>query len=455
MALGIFETLDWLKKQDKRLCCRIDQVYDELSAELATKITNQQGTPSFRSDTLANLPAPGQTGRMFISTDTFAFYRDNGAGWDLIGGPGIGTVTGSGTATQVAFWNGTSVISGSSNLFWDSANNRLGIGTATPAERLDVSGSAKIDISGQTTNLWNTGDNFYDVTSNSNAFRRIRLTNTSNGISSAIGSLFYNDVNSALQLLIGSNLHATWPNKALVRSTGSALTLASSTSYIEFRVAAIPNNPGTEAARFATTTGNLLVNTTTDSGYKLDVNGTFRSTGNANVEGSVIFGASGTGQGTLAKSGTEAQFTSVGAIFIRSGASQKVVLASGGGGYRMHLTTTGQWLFGGGSGETLSGIDNNSGQGVLRLLYSTAANSQTEGARLFTSGNFGIGTTTDETSAILNVSSTTKGFLPPRMTQAQRTAIASPAVGLIVYQTDATEGFYVNTSTGWRSITMV
>ena len=65
------------------------------------------------------------------------------------------------------------------------------------------------------------------------------------------------------------------------------------------------------------------------------------------------------------------------------------------------------------------------------------------------SGNILIGTTTDNASAILNLTSTTKGFLPPRMTSAERTAIASPAVGLVVYQTDATEGLYVRTSTGW------
>jgi hypothetical protein len=70
-------------------------------------------------------------------------------------------------------------------------------------------------------------------------------------------------------------------------------------------------------------------------------------------------------------------------------------------------------------------------------------------------GNFVIGTTTDIASAILNVNSTTQGFLPPRMTNAQRLAIASPAIGLMVYCTDVVEGVYVNTSTGWKSLTMV
>lgn len=64
----------------------------------------------------------------------------------------------------------------------------------------------------------------------------------------------------------------------------------------------------------------------------------------------------------------------------------------------------------------------------------------------------GIGTTTDVASSILTLESTTKGFLPTRMTNAQRTAIASPAVGLIVYCTDTTEGLYIYKSTGWTFI---
>ncbi|WP_153800900.1 tail fiber domain-containing protein [Foetidibacter luteolus] len=46
-------------------------------------------------------------------------------------------------------------------------------------------------------------------------------------------------------------------------------------------------------------------------------------------------------------------------------------------------------------------------------------------------------------SALLDVASTTKGFLPPRMTLAQRNAIKDPATGLLVYQTNNNPGFYV------------
>ena len=61
----------------------------------------------------------------------------------------------------------------------------------------------------------------------------------------------------------------------------------------------------------------------------------------------------------------------------------------------------------------------------------------------------GIGTTTPEPSAKLDVSSTNKGFLPPRMTNAQRTAISNPAAGLMVYQTDGTFGLYYYNGSAW------
>jgi hypothetical protein len=67
-------------------------------------------------------------------------------------------------------------------------------------------------------------------------------------------------------------------------------------------------------------------------------------------------------------------------------------------------------------------------------------------------GNLSIGGSTIHASAQLDVISTTKGFLPPRMTNAQRIAIATPAVGLCVYCTDVVEGLYINKSTGWTFI---
>ena len=50
-------------------------------------------------------------------------------------------------------------------------------------------------------------------------------------------------------------------------------------------------------------------------------------------------------------------------------------------------------------------------------------------------GSVGIGTTTPATSAILDLTSTTQAFLPPRMTTAQRDAIADPVPGMMLFNT--------------------
>lgn len=45
-------------------------------------------------------------------------------------------------------------------------------------------------------------------------------------------------------------------------------------------------------------------------------------------------------------------------------------------------------------------------------------------------------------SAMLDIKSSDKGILIPRMTKTERDAIASPAMGLMIYQTDNTAGYY-------------
>jgi hypothetical protein len=69
--------------------------------------------------------------------------------------------------------------------------------------------------------------------------------------------------------------------------------------------------------------------------------------------------------------------------------------------------------------------------------------------------NAGIGTATPDASAKLDVKSTTKGFLAPRMTAAERTAIVSPATGLLVYQTDGNAGYYYRNATQWMLLSTV
>ena len=92
-----------------------------------------------------------------------------------------------------------------------------------------------------------------------------------------------------------------------------------------------------------------------------------------------------------------------------------------------------------------------SGGGLIFSTRASTGSSLTEKMRITHDGSVGIGVN-PVTTAILQVDSTTKGFLPPRMTNVQRTSITSPEVGLIVYCTDATEGLYVYKSGGWQFI---
>jgi uncharacterized protein (TIGR02145 family) len=64
----------------------------------------------------------------------------------------------------------------------------------------------------------------------------------------------------------------------------------------------------------------------------------------------------------------------------------------------------------------------------------------------------GINTNTPDASSALEIESTTGGILIPRMTEAQRDAIVSPASGLMIYQTNETSGFYFYNGTLWTKI---
>ncbi|WP_069660810.1 beta strand repeat-containing protein [Arcticibacter eurypsychrophilus] len=78
---------------------------------------------------------------------------------------------------------------------------------------------------------------------------------------------------------------------------------------------------------------------------------------------------------------------------------------------------------------------------IVGLLYTFSAKAQV-----------GIGTTSPDPSAQLEVFSNSKGVLISRMTVLQRTSIASPAIGLLVYQTDNTPGFYFYNNGQWQRL---
>jgi hypothetical protein len=88
----------------------------------------------------------------------------------------------------------------------------------------------------------------------------------------------------------------------------------------------------------------------------------------------------------------------------------------------------------------------------LRVLNSSSA---TPLIMVRDDGSVGIGTNSPASNAVLDLTSTNKGLLIPRMTASERTSISSPAIGLFVYQTDQVSGFYYYTGTEWKQLANV
>jgi len=539
---------------------------------LDLSILNQKGTPMFNSDTFANRPSFGIVGRIFISTDTAAIYRDTGTAWDLIadggssstniynsngtlsanrvvsdggfglsftptthigsaaiGGGGSGKlIVGSSTADngiQIFGANAPSLridnaqsagtqrfiigLATSTNNFiqgaiasdfcittassgailfgmWQSINasevmritttNNLLIGSSVDGgQRLQVTGSvratsyflvgmtagsgalywtsdrvtlANYNVGGSVLFEVNGGNTALTLNSNLSAvFNSTIRSNDTNGL--GIGSISgyrriqYDLANTRFGLVRDDNgLASLEANAALFSSSvtaGGDISVSNAIRYkvsgieygvsfanagafgieayqgVYFFVATGSSTSASEKLR-VTNGGNLLVGTTTDAGFKLDVNGTgiirnlLTALGNIKAEQTTNTIAVLTLNPNSGALGTGNQWNLVGANSANNYAFQIREASS------TYLTIT------------------NSASGA--------------------GGSVGIGTTSPSTSALLDVTSTTKGFLPPRMTTTQINAIGTPAAGLIVYDTTLNK-LCVRTAAAWETITSV
>lgn len=84
----------------------------------------------------------------------------------------------------------------------------------------------------------------------------------------------------------------------------------------------------------------------------------------------------------------------------------------------------------------------------------TASNSFVLGGTGANQVSVGVGTTAPDQKALLDLTSTTRGFLPPRMTSTQRDAISSPPSGLVIYNT-TTGKLNVHGASAWEAVTSV
>ncbi len=105
----------------------------------------------------------------------------------------------------------------------------------------------------------------------------------------------------------------------------------------------------------------------------------------------------------------------------------------------------------GGNFNSLSVSGNTSLTGNATIGGTLAVTGDSSFAGASFSGNVGIGTSTPNTTALLDLTSTSKGLLPPRMTTAQKNSIASPASGLMIFDTNLAK-LNVYNGTVWKNV---
>jgi hypothetical protein len=448
-----------------------------LTAQVQNFATGTNGTDfnieSASTTHVFNLPTASGTNRGALSSTDWTTFN--------------GKVGGTGASGQVAFWNGTSSQTGDNGLFWDNTNKRLGVGTNAPDYNFQVNGSIRF---GSSTTLAN--NTYFDNTTfrlgigTQTPTRKLEVIENASGLvanfRSTTGNIsaisLSNNASTADQIRIGSNgaslaLSTNFTQKFAIFNTGNVLIqdagtftdagfrldvngtarvqgqLSLGVTGTAGRVNFARSSNGTmiggiytsgndlvienlsqalifsavavERMRLSPTNGNLLINTTTDAGFRLDVNGTARVTG----------AITGTSTLTLGQTGT------AGEVILNRSSNGAVV-----GGIR--ADSNGAEI--GGSGYSSKILVSNGGARIQ--FFTTTERMRLEG------GNLLIGTTTDVASSKLTIESTTQGVLFPRMTTTQKNAIASPATGLVVYDTTLNK-LAVYTGAAWETITSI
>ena len=376
--------------------------------------------------------------------------------------PGVTPIIG-GAVGQILFQGTGNVVQESANLFWDNTNGRLTIGTSTGTSKINLpdAGTTSSDgiAFGNGANIFKNASSGISLFSGSGTWQFnsailvlptnqgtiIRMasgrnllidngTTTFASINGTTGNVLINtttdagfrlDVNGTAifrsNITLNSNALYIGANSAMSLSTASSdiyLSNGNTSRKIIFNL--------TGSGQFQFNNGNVLIGTTTDAGFKLDVNGTARVSGNTTIVGNITqSGANTTNLGYI----TNATL----GVYGNTPAASTIGLLVGcvtNGGHTAIFTK------GNNSGSTAIRItDQNVGASINHFLVDFAGAS-----------GFGIanGTTVVNSSAQVEIQSTTKGFLPPRMTTTQKNAIATPATGLMVYDTTLNVISYYN-----------
>jgi hypothetical protein len=391
------------------------------------------------------------------------------------------------------------------NVMLNTISGNTLIGTTTDAGfKLDVNGTARVSGSTTIAGAVNASGGFVRgtylnqtlvATANSDVLVGLDIASTFTlGAFTGVTRFplrIRNAANDGSVFGISSDGVVRWGNRIESGNTTGQLSWDTDLAFINAALNLGFRTGGSDRMRIFNT-GNVAIGTTTDAGFRLDVNGTARVSGTTTITpaaltgtaatsaldiaqtwnttgtpsaiklnitdtasnassllmqlqlaGSNRFRVSKTGNATASNSFSAPQFSSSVntsgniSIFESSGSvtsttGSTIIYSS----LLNFAPTSGTGTF---IGFNFTGTINQTGTatGITRGLYINPTLTAAADFRAIEVSNGGayINTTSVQASAILQADSTIKGFLPPRMTTTQKNAIATPVAGLVVYDT--------------------
>ena len=376
--------------------------------------------------------------------------------------------TPAGSTGQIQF-NNAGAFGASSSLFWDNTNSRLGIGTSSPTAKLTIGGtlvsgfglelndgsyrgSFTTNNGGTSLQGWSNG-----LTLGANGRDDMKFTWDGNNYSTSTSFTFGASSSLGARLGIKGSGSTSATTSLLVQNSGGTNLLSvrdDSNVYLGTNTSSsciyVPRDSGFGYGYFMriAESGHPLLATISNAGLLL-------ATNNLESNSRLKFTSYNYGLYSPDAIGTNnVCFPLTGGLNTYGGTGISDACSL------VHLNCQNSTLQAGGSAifQKISGTINEAGGGGTKVIAGTYYNPTIIGGTNYshycyyaTSGAMIINSSTPNASAILQADSTTQGFLPPRMTTTQINAIASPAVGLMAYNTTLDCPVFYSAG-GWRKI---